>query len=944
VAFDAFISYSHAADDALAPSVQRGLQTLARPWNRRRALEVFRDQTGLAVSPGLWSSIQAGLDESEHFVLLASPEAAASTWVNQEIEHWSASHPIDRLLPVVTAGEWIWDPGRGDFDWDHSSAVPPALRDKFREEPRHLDLRWARTETDLDLRNSRFREAIAQLAAPMHHMSPQDLESSDVARFRHLVRIRRAVVAVLAVLLVLVSVAGVLAVRNAREAQQQQELAEQQARLSLSLRLLAEAQVLSDSQKTLSLLLAAEATRLAPAEAWDALVTGLQDTPGLDRIYDIPGGADADTAVSAVDVAANTYASVTQQEDVQLWELDSGKRRGDRLDADELYRLSPTELAFSPDLTLAVAYRCLSPLCDNSQPGIHLWDPETRQRRFLPQSAGSSQLTFSGGGDLLAASAPNGSVQLWDVATGQPHPTIPVRFPGRPTGLAFSPDDKLLAQSQRDDGRILVWDVDRPQSFAPVHIPFPAEQYPADIAFGSGDVLASQDSDGSVRLWDGRSGRPRGTLKTGSVPTVSLAIGPDGTLATASGNGNLSLWDVERGKQKGSETSSGSRGGPDVLFDQEGSLVSIGSDIRSWDVSRWGQIGEEIYHHQAAVTALAINSDGLLASGDERGVIRLWDLGSGQPSGPPLSGDRSGITALAFGSAGVLGSGDQGGTVRLWDTATGRETRRPLEGHDGAVASLSFSSDGASLAAGYRPGPNDPDWQRGRPIHVWDAASGAVIERPDIGFEGGVASVAFSPIGRFASAGADYLASWDTEIWDSQIIAEDYPRGGPYTAVAFSPDGKTLASSAIRFTPGDNRTVILWAMPSGAGRAEQLGEPLEAGRTRTNDGSFGALAFSPNGDLLAGAGKGGVQLWDVPSHEPIGERLGSFSASSIAVSPDGSQVIVGDSAGVVQAYPATIDDWLRSACALVSRNLSQRERDSYLGSEAPDQTACPEYG
>ena len=59
---------------------------------------------------------------------------------------------------------------------------------------------------------------MAQLAAPMHDMSPQDLESSDVARFRHLVRLRRAVVVVLCVLLALVSVAGVLAVRNARQA------------------------------------------------------------------------------------------------------------------------------------------------------------------------------------------------------------------------------------------------------------------------------------------------------------------------------------------------------------------------------------------------------------------------------------------------------------------------------------------------------------------------------------------------------------------------------------------------------------------------------------------------------------------------------------------------------------------------------------------------------
>ncbi len=942
--FDAFISYSHAADDALAPSVQRGLQTLARPWNRRRALEVFRDQTGLAVSPGLWSSIRAGLDESEHFVLLASPEAAASTWVNQEIEHWSASHPIDRLLPVVTAGEWIWNSDRGDFDWDLSTAVPPALRDKFREEPRHLDLRWARTETDLDLRNSRFREAIAQLAAPMHHMSPQDLESSDVARFRHLVRLRRAVVAVLAALLVLVSVAGVLAVQNAREARQQQELAEQQARRALSLQLLAQASVLSDSQKTLSLLLAAEATRLAPAEAWDSLVTGLQDTTGLDRIFDIPGGADADTAVSALDVAANTYVSVTQQEDVQLWDLDSGKRRGQALlTREDLYQLSPTELVLSDDLALAVMYRCSSNLCNNSTPGIQLWDIETRERRLLPHSANASSLVFSNSGDLLAAASSDGFVHIWNTATRKLQAKIPVPFPGEPTGLAFSPDDKALALAQKDDGRILVWDVDRPRPSSLTHIPFPAKQYPDDIAFGPGDVVASRDGDGRVRLWDAGNGQPRWTLKSGSVPIVSLAVGPDGTLATASGNGNLSLWDVERRRQEGSATSSGSRGRPQLMFDPKGALVSIGSDIRSWDVSRWGQIGEELYHHQAAVTALSVSSDGMLASGDERGVIRLWDIASGQPSGPPLLVGRSGITALAFSSEGVLGSGDEGGTIRLWDSATGGETRRPLEGHDGAVASLAFSSDGTSLAAGYRMGPHGPVWQRGLPIHVWDVATGSVAERLNIGFEGGVASVAFSPLGKFASAGADFLASWDVGTWEYQRLVED-SSAGPYTAVAFSPDGRTLASSAVRFARDDNRTVILWTMPTGTGRAEQLGEPLDAGRTRADARSFGAMAFSPDGELLAGAGDGGVQLWDVPTQEPIGERLGSFPASSIAVSPDGSQVIVGDSAGVVQAYPATVDGWLSSACALVSRNLSQRERELYLGSEAPDQIACPEYG
>ena len=57
MAFDAFISYSHAADGELAPALQRGLQQLAKPWSRRQALSIFRDDTGLSVNPALWSSV-----------------------------------------------------------------------------------------------------------------------------------------------------------------------------------------------------------------------------------------------------------------------------------------------------------------------------------------------------------------------------------------------------------------------------------------------------------------------------------------------------------------------------------------------------------------------------------------------------------------------------------------------------------------------------------------------------------------------------------------------------------------------------------------------------------------------------------------------------------------------------------------------------------------------
>ena len=87
-AYDAFVSYSHAADGRLAPALQRGLQSLAKPWYRRRALRVFRDQTSLSASPELWSAIEEALSQARYFVLLASPEAAASRWVDQEVRWW----------------------------------------------------------------------------------------------------------------------------------------------------------------------------------------------------------------------------------------------------------------------------------------------------------------------------------------------------------------------------------------------------------------------------------------------------------------------------------------------------------------------------------------------------------------------------------------------------------------------------------------------------------------------------------------------------------------------------------------------------------------------------------------------------------------------------------------------------------------------------------------
>ncbi len=125
--YDVFISYSQAADGLLSERVQSGLARFAKPWWRRRALSVFRDQTGLTANPGLWSSIADAIDNSRYFLLLASPEAAASTWVAREVAQWRAKHGSDGMLVVLTDGEIVWDDNANDFDWTASTALS-ALR------------------------------------------------------------------------------------------------------------------------------------------------------------------------------------------------------------------------------------------------------------------------------------------------------------------------------------------------------------------------------------------------------------------------------------------------------------------------------------------------------------------------------------------------------------------------------------------------------------------------------------------------------------------------------------------------------------------------------------------------------------------------------------------------------------------------------------------------
>ena len=122
--YDAFISYSHAKDKPVAAALQGAVQRLGKPWYRRRALRIFRDDTSLSATPHLWPSIEEALARSRYLILLVSPQSAASPWVGKEIAYWLAHKSIDTLLLALTEGELAWDGAADDFT--ASPALPPS--------------------------------------------------------------------------------------------------------------------------------------------------------------------------------------------------------------------------------------------------------------------------------------------------------------------------------------------------------------------------------------------------------------------------------------------------------------------------------------------------------------------------------------------------------------------------------------------------------------------------------------------------------------------------------------------------------------------------------------------------------------------------------------------------------------------------------------------------
>ncbi|HTT54578.1 MAG TPA: toll/interleukin-1 receptor domain-containing protein [Streptosporangiaceae bacterium] len=317
--YDAFISYSHRLDSAVAARLQSELQHFARPWYQVRALRVFRDQTSLAASPNLWTTIEQALASSRWLILMASPESAQSPWVAREIGWWREHRPVSHVLIAVTSGELVWDAAAGDLDWAATTALSKeALGHAFGQEPRWVDVRWTRPqESSLRPADPRFQDAVADLAAAIRQVPKDSLIGEHIRQRRRTVR---ALVAGLAALVILLAVA----VSAAFIASGQRNRAIREETVATAGQLASTAISLTGSHPDLAQLFAAKAYQLDPADPQTraALFATVQSDPQVQRFLQASGPVAAlTTAADGRFIVAGTTTGW-----VQRWTLPGFQR------------------------------------------------------------------------------------------------------------------------------------------------------------------------------------------------------------------------------------------------------------------------------------------------------------------------------------------------------------------------------------------------------------------------------------------------------------------------------------------------------------------------------------------------------------------------------------------------------------------------------------------
>ena len=377
-----------------------------------------------------------------------------------------------------------------------------------------------------------------------------------------------------------------------------------------------------------------------------------------------------------------------------------------------------------------------------------------------------------------------------------------------------------------------------------------------------------------------------------------VAHHPHGSqVALGSGDGSAAIFDSHTGElvralpqqEKPVLCITYSSDGKRVIYGTEGGSVHLCDAIT-------GQAVRSIKAHTGAVRSVAIRSDGLqLATCGVDQQVKLWELPAGQEP-QVLAGHSSTVNCVRFSPDGrSVASGSDDATVRVWDTTTG-VLKRTLTKTGYPITSVAFHPEGKYLAAAtglaslsVRPDTNF--------IQIWDAGSGE--DKATIAHSSGVIlGIDYNREGdRIASGGWDQIV----HVWDANTGGSVQSFRGHATnvnGVAFSSDGRRLVSAGGNRWGGDRNVLRLWdvsASPDSLAIA---------------DSSY-CVAFSPDGKMLASysLSEGTIVISDTAKGQRVGllkERIGD--TLTVAFTPDGKHLATCNFEGSVKMWDPETGD------------------------------------